>query len=117
MLLHAPLRIVPSGTLSFVLHATADKVLLDHENRPYFLWDCDMTLETFNRALRNPDPEIRAYLVGKLMRQAKPDDVFSFVSPRTIRELWPRLERYLGQSRPFWNWLFETWESQGHVWR
>lgn len=29
--------------------------------------------------LRDPDPDVRAYLVGKLMRQAKPDDVFLFV--------------------------------------
>ena len=65
----------------------------------------------------DPDSEVRAYLLGKLMRQAKPDDVFSFASPRTIRELWPRLERYLGKSREFWTWLFDTWERQGHVWR
>ena len=59
----------------------------------------------------------RAYLVGKLMRQAKPDDVFLFVRPREIRELWPRLTRYLGRTREFWSWLFETWEGQGCVWR
>jgi hypothetical protein len=51
------------------------------------------------------------------MRQAKPDDVFQFVSAHTIRELWPQLEPYLGNTREFWAWLFATWESQGHVWR
>jgi hypothetical protein len=51
------------------------------------------------------------------MRQAKPDDVFLFVGPREIQELWPRLERYLGRSRPFWSWLFAAWERQGHVGR
>jgi len=60
-----------------------------------------MTLEAFERGPRDPNPDVRAYLVGKLMRQAKPDDVFAFVSPRTIRDLWPRLERYLGQTRRF----------------
>ena len=55
--------------------------------------------------------------MGKLMRQAKPDDVFTFASPRQIRELWPLLERYLGKKREFWTWLFETWEAQGRVWR
>jgi hypothetical protein len=51
------------------------------------------------------------------MRQAKPDDVFLFVRPRVIRELWPKLTCYLGRSRQFWTWLFETWETQGRVWR
>lgn len=97
--------------------ATPEECLTDAQNRPYFLWDCDLTLDEFRRRLEDPDPEVRAYLVGKLMRQAKPDDVFLFVRPRTIRELWPQLNRYLGQTRAFWTWLFDTWEAQGRVWR
>lgn len=89
--------------------------MLDAQGRPYFLWDCDLTLERFQEKLVDPDPELRAYFVGKLMRQAKPDDVFTFVTPRTIVELWPRLERYLGRTREFWTWLFETWRKQGRA--
>ena len=100
-----------------MLNPTPRERLLDTRGRPYFLWDCDLTLEQFTGKLKDPDPEVRAYLVGKLMRQAKPDDVFTYVSPRTIRELWPRLERYLGKTREFWSWLFDAWERQGRVWR
>jgi len=99
-----------------VLAPTSLDRLIDAKGRPYFLWDCDLTLDEFRAGLESPDLEVRAYLVGKLMRQAKPDDVFAFVRPRTIRELWPRLEPYLGRSRAFWAWLFDTWESQGRVW-
>jgi hypothetical protein len=100
-----------------VLSFTPPERLNDAKGRPYFLWDCDLTLEEFKQRLEDPDPEVRAYLVGKLMRQAKPDDVFLFVRPRVIRELWPRLLRYLGRSRGFWIWIFDTWEGQGRVWR
>lgn len=100
-----------------MLNPTPPERLVDGQQRPYFLWDCDMTLDEFRRGLLDPDPDARAYLIGKLMRQAKPDDVFTFVSPRTILELWPRLERYLGTQRAFWTWLFDTWKQQGHVWR
>ena len=100
-----------------MLNPTPGEFLTDTFHRPYFLWDCDLTLEEFRQGLEDPDVEVCAYLVGKLMRQAKPDDVFSFVSPRTIRELWPRLVRYLGRTRDFWTWLFEAWEAQGRVWR
>ena len=100
-----------------MLSFTPPERLTDSQGRPYFLWDCDLTLAQFQRGLRDPDPEVRAYLVGKLMRQAKPDDVFLFVRPRVIRELWPKLTRDLGRSREFWTWLFETWETQGRVWR
>lgn len=100
-----------------MLNPTPPERLVDGEGHPYFLWDTPMTLNEFRAGLRDPDPEVRAYLVGKLMRQAKPDDVFTFVSAREIRTLWPRLERYLGKTREFWTWLFKAWESRGHVWR
>ena len=100
-----------------MLSFTPPERLVDAQRRPYFLWDCDLTLDQFRKGLEDPDAEVRAYLVGKLMRQAKPDDVFMFVQPREIRELWPRLARYLGRTRAFWSWLFETWEGQGRVWR
>ncbi|HSK78284.1 MAG TPA: hypothetical protein VLQ45_17665 [Thermoanaerobaculia bacterium] len=100
-----------------MLNPTPPDRLVDEQGHPYFLWDSEMTLEEFQEGLKSPDPDVRAYLVGKLMRQAKPDDVFTFVSARQIRELWPRLERYLGKTREFWTWLFEAWEAQGHVWR
>lgn len=100
-----------------MLNPTPPHLLVDQQGRPYFLWDCDLTLGQFQALLLHPNPQVRAYHVGKLMRQAKPDDVFSFASPRVIRELWPLLLRYLGQTREFWSWLFDTWEAQGRVWR
>jgi hypothetical protein len=109
----APTVCYPRLVLSF----TPPERLTDDEDRPYFLWDCDLTLTEFRKGLEDPDPEVRAYLIGKLMRQAKPDDVFLFVKPREIRALWPSLTTYLGRTRRFWSWLFETWEGQGRVWR
>ena len=100
-----------------MLAPTPPDRLVDAEGRPYFLWDSPMTLDEFRARLADPDPEVRAYLVGKLMRQAKPDDVFTFVSAREIRALWPLLTRYLGATREFWTWLFDAWEAQGRVFR
>lgn len=92
------------------LNPTPPDRLVDARGRPYFLWDLDIDLPTFERSLRDPDPEVRAWFVGKLMRQAKPDDVFRFVRLADIAALWPRLARYLGRSRPFWTWLLTRWE-------
>lgn len=91
------------------LYPTPPEKLVDAAGRPYFLWDTDMTLEDFERRLQTSSREGRAYLVGKLMRQAKPDDVFTFVKVSEIVELWPTLERYLGRQRPFWLWLLGYW--------
>jgi hypothetical protein len=83
--------------------------MVDSRGRPYFLWDVDLTLDEFVRDLRGADDEVRAYLLAKLMRQAKPDDVFSFVRRADIEALWPRLEGFLGKSRSMWRWLLDRW--------
>jgi hypothetical protein len=95
-----------------VLSFTPREYLLDPQGRPYFLWDSDTTLERYLELLRDPDPEMRAYMIGKTMRQAKPDDVFQFIQLGEIEELWPRIEPYLGQTREFWTWLLATWREQ-----
>ena len=94
-----------------VLNITPRERMTDVLGRPYFLWDCDLTLDGFESLLRDPDPEVRAYNLGRLMRQARPDDVFSFVTLREIRTAWPLLQRYLGRTRAFWTWILDRWEN------
>jgi hypothetical protein len=93
-----------------LLCPTPRERMVDASGRPYFLWDSEMTLERFREVLRDPDGRVRAYYVGKLMRQAKPDDVFEFVTLAEIGALWPELERYLGRTREFWTWLLAEWK-------
>jgi hypothetical protein len=92
-----------------LLCPTPEHLLADREGRPWFLWDCELTLSEFRAKLRTGDRAQRAYLVGKLMRQAKPDDVFSFTSLAEIRDLWPDLAGTLGRTRDFWEWLLAKW--------
>jgi hypothetical protein len=98
-----------------VLAPTPPERMVDPAGRPYFLWDDDMSMEAFRASLRDPDPEVRAYFIGKLMRQAKPDDVFSFVTVREIETQWDLIERYLGKTRELWRWLLDRWAAPSHV--
>jgi hypothetical protein len=95
----------------FLLAPTPPDRLVDAKGRPYFLWDEDLTLDMFRARLADPDPEVRAYYLGKLMRQAKPDDVFTFVTLGEIKALFPLAVRYLGRSREFWTWLLGCWKA------
>lgn len=94
------------------LAPTAPERLVNERGQPYFLWDEDLTLEQFRECLHDPDPDVRAYFIGKLMRQAKPDDVFTFVSLDELVEFFPSVERYLGRTRPFWQWLLARWKPE-----
>jgi hypothetical protein len=98
-----------------MLAPTPPGLLVDAQGRPYFLWDADMTLVEFKERLKGSDPAIRAYLIGKMMRQAKPDDALQFVSAQEMADLWPDLEKHLGRSREFWRWLLGEWGHRGLV--
>jgi len=91
--------------------STQNSILLDPRGRPYFLWDVDMDLEALERRLADPDPVVSGYFHAKLMREARPEDVFALTTKERIRALWPHLERHLGRSRPYWRWLLEQWEA------
>ena len=49
---------------------------------------------------------------GKLMRQAKPDDVFVFATLDEITQQLPAITRYLGHTRDFWVWLLSKWATR-----
>lgn len=88
---------------------------LDAQGRPYFLWDVDWTDERLRRELADADDDLRVELVAKLMRQAKPDDVFEYVHLAEVLRLWDRIVPRLGAQRAFWVWLVECWRELGHV--
>ena len=98
-----------------MLAPTPRERLVDAQGRPYFLWDVDMTLEEFERALADRESPSRPYLIAKVMRQAKPDDALQFVSAQEMLDEWTLIEPHLGKSREFWTWLLEQWEQRGFI--
>ena len=94
-----------------VLHFTPARQLVDANQRPYFLWDVEVRLDAFRALLESPDRAVAAYWLGRLMREARPDDVFQFVSLERIRDLWPEVLPYLGRNRDFWTWLLGRWSA------
>lgn len=84
---------------------TPAEKLCDRNGHPYFLWDVDTTLDAFRLQLVDPDPDVRAHAIGRLMRQARPDDALNLVPLAQIRAEWDRVRFYLGNRREFWAWL------------
>ena len=86
--------------------------LCDRNGRPYFLWDVETTLDEFRLQLVDPDPDVRAHAMGKLMRQARPDDALTLLSLAQIRAEWERVRPYLGNRRAFREWLIPELEQR-----
>lgn len=95
-----------------MLNPTPPDKLCDRHGRPYFLWDVEMTLDAFREQLVDPDLDVRAHAIGKLMRQARTDDALTLVSLAQIRGDWERIVRHLGDRRAFWEWLVPELERR-----
>jgi hypothetical protein len=83
------------------------------DERPYFLWDEDVSVAEFRQALGVAKPRERARLIGKLMREARDTDVWAFVTPREVWADLSSIRMYLGRRRPFWDYLLNAWHRDG----
>jgi hypothetical protein len=98
-----------------MLAPTPPEKLCDAQGRPYFLWDCDLTLEQWRALTRDPDVAVRAYWIGAAMRQGKPDDVLTLLSWAEIEGVWPLLRGRLGGQRgAFWEWRMARRLARAH---
>jgi hypothetical protein len=79
--------------------------LRDPEASPYFVWWTPCTVANLRSKLADPDPEVRAYWLGALLREANTRDVWLFTDRETIENSWPLLLRHLGRARPRWAFL------------
>lgn len=80
---------------------------------PYFLWDEPMTVAELKQKLASASEEERMRLLGKMLRESRDTDVWYFTSPGEVWRAWPKISKYLGKRRAFWEFLFEFWEKEG----
>lgn len=84
---------------------------------PYFLWSDDdqVSDEELRRLLHSPDPAERSLWAARVMREARFNDVWRFLTLDDVRRDWPLIQPRLGRSRSFWEWLLQGWRDDGLV--
>jgi hypothetical protein len=83
------------------------------KDRPYFLWDLDVSEADLRERLRASDPQIRAQWQARVMREARFADVWRYVSLEEVVRDWSWIRGHLGRSRAFWEFLLEGWRARG----
>lgn len=83
------------------------------ELRPYFLWDEDVSIAELQAILAGPSDPARDRLFGKMLREARDLDVWTFVTPATVARELPSLRRRVGRRYGFWQFLIEGWRTDG----
>jgi hypothetical protein len=87
---------------------------LDREDgQPYFIWDVPITVAELRRRLRHADPGVRAFWIGRVMREARYPDVWKLLSLKEVLANLRLVRRHLGARRAFWDFLIQGWARDG----
>jgi hypothetical protein len=84
-------------------------------DRPWFLWDVEVSEAEFRRRLQHPDPTTRAQWQGRLLREARFEEIWRYVTLEDVLRDWTLIRRHLGRRRAFWDWLLEGWRKDGYL--
>ena len=80
----------------------------DPASVPYFLWDEPMTVAELRDRLRRSSQPERRRLLGKILREARDTEAWSFTTPESVARDWKALSLYLGKRRAFWEFLLQS---------
>ena len=80
---------------------------------PHFLWDEPLTVAELRARLAADDPNERARLAGKVLREAPFGDAVALVPVLRIVADYDRLRPHLGRRRAFWDYLLAEWRALG----
>ena len=86
---------------------------MSRRDRPWFLWDVDVSEAELRERLRDPDPRIRAQWQGHLMREALYNEVWQYLTLDEVLDNWDNIHRHLGRRRGFWDFLINGWRHDG----
>ena len=81
--------------------------------RPYFLWDEPLTIRQLREILRSRSEQERLAYMAKILREARYEDVWEFLSVDDLVRHWEQLAPRLGRRRAFWEFLLRKWRELG----
>jgi hypothetical protein len=82
-------------------------------DRPYFLWDVNASEAELRERLHQADPDSRAQWQACVMREARYNDVWKYLTLEDVLQNWSNIRRHLGRSRALWEYLLNGWRKDG----
>lgn len=81
---------------------------MSNTNRPYFLWDYDLTEDQVRAILRGPNDFDRRWLLARILEHAKFEDAWKYTSLKQVISEFPHLKM-----RPF---IKSAWQNALQAW-
>ena len=87
----------------------------DRTGRPDFLWDERLSGDDLKKLLNGEDEEQRLYYAAKILREARFEEVWDYLSPAFLASHWEKLRGRLGRKKAFWEFFYSTWHEHGLI--
>ena len=100
-------RAAKNGRLYVMIQSAADK--------PDFLWDEPLSRDQLKQLMVSGSEEERVYYAAKILREARFDEVWEYLTPVFFDRHWDKLRTRLGRKKRFWQFLRDTWKSHGLI--
>lgn len=81
---------------------------MKNADRPYFLWDYDLTQDDVRRILRGKNETEKIWMMGRILSHAHFRDVWEYLTVKDIVSEFPKL-----RMRPE---IKKMWQKSMHVW-
>lgn len=83
---------------------------VQQSNRPYFLWDYDLTDEQVRQILRGENETEKIWLMSRILESAKYEDIWKYVTLRQVRLMFPKL-KLKPVVRQVWEYALRVWSE------
>ncbi len=100
---------------SAVVSQSCSRDLDSDDAQPYFVWDQPVTVAELRKRLAEGDETERLQWIARVLRDARFDDVWRFLTVADLIRVWPGVARLLGRRRAFWTWMLNRWRADGLV--
>ncbi len=87
----------------------------DLTDRPDFLWDEPLSRDDLKKLLDGENEEERLYYAAKILREARFEEVWDYLSPAFLASEWEKLRWRLGRKKRFWEFFYATWRKHGLI--
>jgi hypothetical protein len=78
--------------------------------RPYFIWDYDLTEEEVRAILRGENEYEKLWVMVRILESARWSDIWRYLTIGEVQRYWPQLYRRMRREvRDVWAWAMEVW--------
>ena len=85
------------------------------KDRPDFLWDEPLSRDDLKKVLAGQDETESLYYAAKILREARFEEVWEYLSPAFLASHWEKLRARLGRKKGFWKFFYTTWRAHGLI--